>query len=240
MRLEGKVALVTGASRGIGRASAIALAEEGAAVAVGFNSDKDSALETAGQCREARPVQIDVSDPESVAAGFDEIEKALGKVSVLVNNAGITRDKLLLRMTEKDWADVLEIDLGGVFRCTKRALPGMLAERWGRIITVGSAVGHAGNRGQSNYAAAKAGAIGFTKSVAREVASHGITANVVAPGLVDTDLTSTLSDQARSALIDRIPLGRSATPEEVAEAVRFCATSPYLTGQVISLDGGLT
>jgi 3-oxoacyl-[acyl-carrier protein] reductase len=240
MRLEGKVALVTGASRGIGRASAVSLAEEGAAVAVGFNTDKDAALETAGQCREGFPVQIDVSDPESVASAFDEIEKALGKVSVLVNNAGITRDKLLLRMTEQDWAEVLDIDLGGVFRCTKRALPGMLSDRWGRIVTVGSAVGQAGNRGQSNYAAAKAGAIGFTKSVAREVASHGITANVVAPGLVDTDLTSTLSDQARSALIERIPLGRSATPEEVAEAVRFCATSPYLTGQVISLDGGLT
>jgi 3-oxoacyl-[acyl-carrier protein] reductase len=240
MRLEGKVAFVTGASRGIGRASVLALAEEGAAVAIGFNRDKDGALETAAQCAQALAVQIDVANPESVAAAFDEVEKSLGKVSVLVNNAGLTRDRLLIRMTEEDWREVIEVDLAGVFRCSKRALPAMLQDHWGRIITIGSAVGLVGNRGQSNYAAAKAGVIGFTKSVAREVATHGVTANVVAPGYVETELTSTLSEQATAALMDRIPLGRPATPEEVAEAVRFCAISPYLTGQVISIDGGLT
>jgi 3-oxoacyl-[acyl-carrier protein] reductase len=208
-------------------------------VAVGFKEDKDGALETAGACGDAQVVRIDVTQPESVNEAVDEIEGNLGRIGILVNNAGISRDRLLIRMSEQDWGEVLETDLSGVFRVTKRVLPGMLKEGWGRIVTIGSVVGSVGNPGQSNYAAAKAGVVGFTKSLAREIASHGITVNVVAPGLVDTDMTSGLSAKARQALIDRIPIERAATPEEVAEAVRFCARSSYLTGQVISLDGGI-
>lgn len=237
--LEDKIALITGASRGIGRASAFALHQEGARVVVGFRNDKDGALETASAAGDAKIVQIDVTDPEGVSAAFDEIESSLGSVDILVNNAGTTQDKLLLRMKEEDWNEVIETDLTGVFRCTKRALPGMLKKGWGRVISVGSVVGSAGNPGQTNYAAAKAGVVGFTKSLAKEVAKHGITANVVAPGFVDTVLTSRLSEPAKAALIDRVPLGRPATAEEVAEAVRFCARASYLTGQVIAIDGGL-
>lgn len=240
MTLDGRVALVTGASRGIGRASAIALAEEGARVAIGYRQDKDGALQVAESCKDAVVVHIDVTDPESVAACFDEVEHSVGDVEILVNNAGITKDRLLIRMSEKDWTDVLETNLTGSFRVTKRAIPSMLKARWGRIITIGSVVGSQGNPAQTNYAAAKAGLIGFTKSLAREVASHGITANVVAPGYVETELTAVLSQAQRTALIERIPLKRQASAEEVAEAVRFCARSSYLTGQVISIDGGLS
>lgn len=239
--LSGRVALVTGAGRGIGRASALALAEEGAIVAAGFRSDKDGALETLELCGgNGIAVAIDVCDPEAVAAAFDEVEKSLGQVSVLINNAGVTQDRLLLRMTEKDWSEVIETDLTGVFRCTKRALPGMLRAKWGRVISIGSVVGSAGNPGQTNYAAAKAGVAGFTKALSREVAGHGITANVVAPGYVETALTEDLSDDAKGALVDRIAMKRPAAPEEIAEAVRFCARCSYLTGQVVSVDGGLT
>lgn len=237
--LEDRIAFVTGASRGIGRASAIALSNEGARVVVGFRSDKDGALETAAAAGGAKVVQIDVTDPEGVSAAFDEIESSLGLIEILVNNAGTTQDKLLLRMKEEDWNEVIETDLTGVFRCTKRALPGMLKKGWGRVISIGSVVGSAGNPGQTNYAAAKAGVVGFTKSLAREVAKHGITANVVAPGFVETALTAELSEDAKQALIERVPLGRAATAEEVAEAVRFCARASYLTGQVINIDGGL-
>lgn len=235
-----KVALVTGASGAIGSACAAALAEDGARVAIGFFSDKEGALETASNCPGSLVVQIDTRDAEAVSSAFDEVEHALGPVEILVNNAGITRDRLLLRMSEDDWHEVIETNLSGAFRCTKRALPKMLKARWGRVVNIGSVVGSAGNPGQANYAASKAGLIGFTKSLAREVAKHGITVNVVAPGLVDSDLTSVLPDAARSALLDRIPIGRAGEAGEVAEAVRFCARSGYLTGQVIHIDGGLT
>jgi 3-oxoacyl-[acyl-carrier protein] reductase len=234
------VALVTGASGAIGSACAAALAEDGARVAIGFFSNKEGALETASNCAGSHVVQIDTRDAEAVSAAFDEVEHALGPVEILVNNAGITRDRLLLRMSEDDWHEVIETNLSGAFRCTKRALPKMLKSGWGRVVNVGSVVGSAGNPGQANYAASKAGLIGFTKSLAREVARHGITVNVVAPGLVDSDLTSVLPDSARSALLERIPMGRPAGADEVAEAVRFCARSGYLTGQVIHIDGGLT
>lgn len=237
--VEGKVAFVTGSSRGIGRASALALAQEGARIAVGFRQDKDGALDTAAACGDAKIVQIDVTSPEGVSSAFDEIESSFGAVEILVNNAGTTRDKLLLRMKEEDWQEVIDTDLTGVFRCTRRALPGMLEKGWGRVISIGSVVGSLGNPGQTNYAAAKAGVVGFSKALAREVARHGITVNVVAPGFVDTVLTRDLSEAARQALLDRISLGRPAAPEEVAEAVRFCARASYLTGQVISIDGGL-
>jgi 3-oxoacyl-[acyl-carrier protein] reductase len=251
--LAGRVAFVTGASRGIGRACAVALAAEGARVAVGYQQDKDGALETLAACFDRTParrgepgeaggstVQVDVRDTERVQAAFDEIERELGSVEVLVNNAGATRDRLLMRMSEQDWEDVIETNLSGVFRCTKRAIPGMLRNRWGRVVSIGSVVGALGNPGQANYAAAKAGLVGFTRALAREVASKGITANVVVPGLVETDMTAGLREAAREALLGRIPMGRPGTPDEVAEAVCFCARASYVTGQTIVVDGGLS
>jgi 3-oxoacyl-[acyl-carrier protein] reductase len=238
MTLQGKTALVTGASRGIGAAIAKALAADGAKVAVGYRNDKDSALEVASEI-EGKAILIDVSDSEGVAAAFDEVEQTMGTVDILVNNAGITRDRLLLRMREADWEDVLQTDLTGVFRCTKRALPNMLTSDWGRIVTIGSVVGEIGNPGQTNYAAAKAGVVGFTKALSREVASHGITVNVVAPGFVETALTSGLSEGAKEQLINRTSMKREGEPHEVAQAVRFCVTASYLTGQVINIDGGI-
>jgi 3-oxoacyl-[acyl-carrier protein] reductase len=243
--LEGRVALVTGASRGIGRACAVALASEGARVAVGFREDKEGALETVGQLPAGAgaggiAVRIDVRDPERVAAAFDEVERELGPVEVLVNNAGATRDRLLMRLGEDDWTDIIETNLSGVFRCTKRALPGMLRNRWGRIVSIGSVVGTLGNPGQTNYAAAKAGLVGFTRALAREVAAKGITANVVSPGLVETEMTKGIKEAAREAMLDRIPMGRPGTPEDVAEAVCFCARASYVTGQTIVVDGGLS
>ena len=238
--LAGKVAFVTGASRGIGRACAQALADEGLRVAVGYREDKDGASATADACPGAITVRIDVTDAESVAAAFDEVESALGPVEVLVNNAGLRRDGLLLRMKESDWDAVLDANAGGVFRCTKRALPGMLKARWGRIVSIGSVAGTTGNAGQANYAASKAAIVGFTKSLAREVARKGVTANVVAPGLVDTVLTQDLSDVQREKLMAQIPMGRTGTPEEVAEAVRFCVRASYVTGATLAVDGGLS
>jgi 3-oxoacyl-[acyl-carrier protein] reductase len=235
-----KVALVTGASGTIGRAFCEVLNDEGFAVGVGFLSDKEGALETAARCSNSLVVEIDVTNTEAVSAAFDEIEKALGPVQILVNNAGITRDRLLMRMSEPDWQDVIDVNLTGAFRCTKRALLQMLRAGWGRIVSVGSVVGSAGNPGQANYAASKAGLIGFTKAVAREVARHGITANVISPGLVDTKLTSVLGESGRDSLLQRIPLQRPADAGEIAEALRLCLRSGYLTGQVISIDGGLS
>lgn len=239
----GRIALVTGASRGIGRACALALAAEGVRVAVGFREDKDGAnatLSGVNGVSSGIAVQIDVRDPERVQAAFDEVEQQLGTVEILVNNAGATRDKLLMRMSEADWTDIIETDLSGVFRCTKRALPGMLRNRWGRVVSIGSVAGELGNAGQTNYAAAKAGVGGFTRALAREVASKGITANVVAPGLIDTDMTAALKDASREYLLGRVPMGRPGTPEEVAEAVLFCARASYVTGQTIVVDGGLS
>jgi len=239
LELDGRVAFITGAGAGIGKACAQVLCDEGARVAVGFVQDKEQALETAALCEGAIAVQIDVTDESQVSAAFDEIEAAMGPVEILVNNAGITRDRLMLRMSQDEWDQVLNVNLSGAFRCTKRALPGMLKGGWGRVINIGSVVGTTGNAGQTNYAAAKAGLVGFTKSLAREVARKGITANVVAPGLVDTAMTAVLSDAARKALLDRVPAGRPGTTEEIAEAVRFCSRASYVTGQVIGVNGGL-
>lgn len=239
MSIEGRVALVTGASRGIGRACAVALAEQGAKVAVGYRQDKEGALETAGRCPGSRVVAIDVRSADAVDLAFGEIEEALGPAEILVNNAGVTDDHLLIRMSDEMWDEVIDTNLNGVYRCTKRAMRSMLRSKWGRIVVIGSLVGLEGNAGQSNYAAAKAGVVGFTKSIAREVAGHGITANVVAPGLIDTALTADLTDAQRSRLIERVPVGRAGTPEEVARAVIFCVDAAYMTGQTIVLDGGL-
>lgn len=240
MTLSGKVALVTGAGGGIGRASAVALSDEGARVAVGYRGNEQGAKDTAGRCGEALPVQIDVSSTESVAEAFRQIEHELGTVEILVNNAGITKDGLLMRMSEQNWDEVLDVTLKGAYRCTKRALPGMLKSRWGRVISIGSVVGTTGNPGQANYAAAKAGLVGFSKALALEVASKGITVNVIAPGLIETDFITRLKDAQREALAQRIPMARAGTPDDVGEVVRFCARASYLTGQVIGIDGGIT
>ncbi len=239
MSLEGRVALVTGAGSGIGRASAVCLAAEGTRVAVGYRGNKDGARETVALCEGSMEFNIDVSSTESVAGAFEEIEQAMGPVEILVNNAGITKDGLLMRMSETAWDEVIDVTLKGAFRCTKRALPGMLKGRWGRVISIGSVVGTTGNPGQANYAAAKAGLVGFSKALAMEVAAKGITVNVVAPGLVETDFVDRLPQAARNALMSRIPMGRSASAEEAAEAVRFCARASYLTGQVIGINGGI-
>jgi 3-oxoacyl-[acyl-carrier protein] reductase len=237
--IAGRVAFVTGASRGIGRACAEALAREGLRVAIGYHEDKDSATATSEACPGSIVVRIDVTSAESVAEAFDEIERSLGAVEVLVNNAGLRRDGLLMRMKDQDWDDVIAGNLTGVFRCTRRALPGMLRGRFGRVVNVGSVAGTVGNAGQANYAAAKAGVVGFTKSIAREVARHGVTANVVVPGLVDTAMTVDMPAPQREKLIERIPMGRTGSPEEVAEAVLFCVRASYVSGATIAVDGGL-
>ncbi|MGQ0679024.1 MAG: 3-oxoacyl-ACP reductase FabG [Actinomycetota bacterium] len=239
MTLSGKVALVTGAGGGIGRASALALSQEGALVAVGYRGNEAGAKETVELCPGGFAVHIDVSDSSSVAGAFEQIEGTLGPVEVLVNNAGITRDGLLMRMSEQNWDDVLNTTLKGAFRCTKRALPGMLKARFGRIVSIGSIVGTTGNPGQANYAAAKAALVGFSKSLALEVAAKGITVNVIAPGLIDTEFIAKLTPAQYDALASRVPMGRPGTPDEVGEAVRFCVRASYLTGQVLGVNGGL-
>jgi len=238
--LKDRVGFVTGASRGIGRATVVALVEEGVRMAIGYREDKEGAIAASALWPGSVVVRIDVTNAESVAGAFDEIEKTLGSVEVLVNNAGLRRDSLLMRMKDRDWDDVIAANLTGAFRCTKRALPGMLRGRWGRIVSIGSVAGSVGNPGQANYSAAKAGLVGFTKSVAREVAGHGVTANVVVPGLVDTAMTIGMAASQREKLVERIPMGRPGTPEEVAEAVRFCARASYMTGNTVTVDGGIT
>ncbi len=243
--LSGKVALVTGASRGIGRAIAMELARSGADVAVNFAGSREAAEEVAGRIREmgrkSVAIQADVSDSASVEAMFRAVEGQLGAVQILVNNAGITRDNLLLRMKEEEWDQVLATNLKSVFFCTKQAMRPMLKARWGRIINITSVSGVMGNAGQANYAAAKAGVIGLTKTTAREVASRGITVNAVAPGFIETDMTAALGEEVSGQLLNQIPLGRFGQVEEVARVVRFLATddSSYITGQVIHVDGGM-
>jgi 3-oxoacyl-[acyl-carrier protein] reductase len=244
--LDGKVALVTGAARGIGRAIAWELAAEGAHVAVNY---RESAAGADALCNEivselqseAIPIQADVSVAADVERLMTTVGERFGRVDILVNNAGITRDKLILRMTDDDWDTVMDTNLRGAFLCSRAVLRGMIRQRWGRIISISSVSGIAGNAGQANYAAAKAGLIGLTRTIAREVASRTITANVVAPGLITTEIWSGVSDEAKAGFLSAVPLARPGTPEEVAGVVAFLASerSAYITGQVIGVDGGM-
>ncbi|MEY2424431.1 MAG: 3-oxoacyl-[acyl-carrier protein] reductase [Actinomycetota bacterium] len=235
-----RVAFVTGAGGGIGRACAVALHAAGHRVAVGFGSDKEGATETASLCG-GIAVQLDVADAASVDDAFKQIESELEAVTLLVNNAGVTGDGLLLRMKDDDWQKVLRVNLDGAFHTIRRATPGMMKARFGRIVNMGSVVGLTGSAGQVNYAAAKAGLVGLTRSVARELASRNVTCNLVAPGPIATAMTDALTDDRRSAITDAVPLGRMGTTDEVAATVAFlCGEgAAYITGAVVPVDGGL-
>jgi 3-oxoacyl-[acyl-carrier protein] reductase len=243
--LTGKTALVTGGSRGIGRAICLELAARGANVALCYAGNEAAARETQEAIEalgvKAVSVKADVSRPEECEAAFQAAEETLGPVDILVNNAGITRDGLLLRMKEEDLDRVLEVNLKGTFHCMKLAARGMSRRRWGRIINMSSVVGLHGNAGQVNYAASKAGVIGMTKSLAKELGSRGVTVNAIAPGFIDTDMTAVLPQEVREKLLASIPLGRLGRPEDIARTAAFLAGpgGDYITGQVISVDGGM-
>jgi 3-oxoacyl-[acyl-carrier protein] reductase len=243
---DGRVAVVTGGTRGIGRTIALRLAAEGASVAVSYRSNDEAAEETAEAVR-AEGVKCEVFKGDVASAGdvralFKGVSDVFGRVDILVNNAGITRDNLMMRMKEDEFDDVLRTNLGGTYLCTRAALRPMLRSRWGRIVNVSSVVGLVGNAGQANYAASKAGIIGFTKSVAREVAQRGITANAVAPGYVETELTGSLPEGVKDQIRNQVPMGRFGEAVEVAEVVAFLAGegAGYVTGQTIAVDGGMT
>ena len=245
MHLTGKTAIVTGGSRGIGRAIALCLAEEGANVAVIYAGNTAAAEETqkaiAEKGGQAIAIQCDVANEDAVTAMMKQVKEQFGSIDILVNNAGITRDGLLMRMKTSDWQAVLDTNLTGTFFCTKAVTKIMMKQRSGAIVNLTSVVGLMGNAGQANYAAAKSGIIGFTKSVAKELASRGIRVNAVAPGCIDTDMTAVLSDAVKDEMLKTIPLGRVAQPEEVAKAVLFLVSdcASYITGQVLNVDGGM-
>jgi 3-oxoacyl-[acyl-carrier protein] reductase len=238
-----RVAMVTGSARGIGKAIALKLAEAGAAVVV---NDVDDAVEGVAEeiramGRQSLAVSADVSSSSDVARLVETAKSTFEKIDILVNNAGITRDRLLLRMSDEDWDKVLSINLKGAFLCTRAVLRDMVRRRWGRIVSIASIIGMMGNPGQANYAAAKAGLIGFTRTIAKEVASHGITANAIAPGFIDTEMTRQLKEDWREEVRSRIPLNYFGSPGDVAEAVAFLASEEarYITGQVLNVDGGM-
>lgn len=243
--LSDRVAFITGASRGIGRAIALTLSKAGTDIAgIDLNlNELTSAMKMieGATGRKAIAVQADVAEPTSVEKGVEEAIAVLGRIDILVNNAGITRDNILLRMKDEEWDRVIKINLTGTFNCTKAVIKGMVKNRSGRIISIASVVGAMGNIGQANYAASKAGIIGFTKSIAREYANRGITANAIAPGFIETDMTKALSEEVRDALMKQIPMGRLGMPEDVAHVVEFLASdeAAYITGQVIHVNGGM-
>lgn len=243
--LKGKIALVTGAAKGIGRAIALALAAEGATVIVNYNGSKEKAEQTVEEIHalgaEGCAYQCNVADTEAALSMIKEVTARYGRLDILVNNAGITRDNLIMKMSETDFDTVISANLKGCFNTIKAVSRQMLKQRAGRIINITSVSGILGNAGQANYAASKAGIIGLTKTMARELASRGITVNAVAPGFVDTDMTQVLSDSVKEAATAQIPLGRFGKPEDIANMVAYLASekAAYITGQIISVDGGM-
>jgi 3-oxoacyl-[acyl-carrier protein] reductase len=242
-----RVALVTGASRGIGRAIAFSLCHAGFDVvfaARGIEQNEELAAEI-GRCEscggQSMRVNLDVTSPDSIKDAFSRVLKEKTRIDVLVNNAGITRDGLAVRMKAADWDGVLDLNLGGSFRCIQQVLPGMMRNRWGRIINITSVVGQAGSAGQANYAASKAGMIGLTKSLAQELGSRGVTVNAVSPGYIDTDMTKGLPEELKAKILAQVPLGRMGQPEDIAHAVKFLAgdEAGYITGQVLAVNGGM-
>ena len=245
MLLDGKVALVTGASRGIGRAVALKLAAEGAKVAINYAGSQGKAEEVKAEIEklgsEAILVQANVADKDAVEDMVNQTVEAFGTIDILVNNAGITRDGLLARMKDEDFEAVVDTNLKGVFYCTKAVAKLMMKKRSGRIVNMASVVGLTGNAGQTNYAASKAGVIGFSKSAAKELASRGITVNMVAPGFIATDMTDAMNEKAKEAVLGTIPMKREGSPSDVANAVLFLVSenASYITGQIVNVDGGM-
>ncbi|BDZ75372.1 beta-ketoacyl-ACP reductase [Methylophaga marina] len=244
MSLDGKIALVTGATRGIGKAIAISLGEQGATV-IGTATSENGAVTISDFLKEAniqgRGIVLNVTDADAIDNVVSTIESEFGAPEILVNNAGITRDNLLMRMKDDEWDDIINTNLTPIYKLSKRCLRAMTKARWGRIITITSVVGAMGNAGQTNYAAAKAGVIGFSKSLAREVGARGITVNTVAPGFIDTDMTSSLPEAHKTALLEQVPLKRLGLPEEIAAAVSYLASTHagYVTGETLHVNGGM-
>lgn len=245
MKLQGQTALVTGGSRGIGRAICLKLAEEGADIIINYRSDGEKAAEVARQCQEAGVdvccIQADIADPADCDRMFDQVRKWKGRLDILVNNAGITRDGLILRMKEENFESVIDVNLKGTFFCMQRAAKIMVRQRYGRIISLSSVVGLRGNPGQVNYAAGKAGIIGMTKTLAKELGGRGITVNAIAPGMIMTEMMGEVSEEKQKEFLTEIPVKRAGKPEDVANAAAFFADpdSSYITGQVLCVDGGM-
>ncbi|KFD18417.1 MULTISPECIES: 3-oxoacyl-ACP reductase FabG [Tatumella] len=241
MNFDGKIALVTGASRGIGKAIAEKLAAQGATVIGTATSDKGAEAISAYLGANGKGMTLNVTDVDSVESVLKNIRAEFGEIDILVNNAGVTRDNLLMRMKDDEWQDILDTNLTSVFRLSKAVLRAMMKKRSGRIITIGSVVGTMGNAGQANYAAAKAGLIGFSKSLAREVASRGITVNVVAPGFIETDMTRALNEEQRAGILAEVPAGCLGSPADIANAVAFLSSDEagYITGETLHVNGGM-
>ena len=246
MNLENKVALVTGGGRGIGREICLTLAAQGAAVAINYSGSEAAALEVRQIIEEnggrAATFRTNVADYAQVETMLAEVEKTFGTPDILINNAGITRDNLILRMSAEDFAEVLSVNVQGTFNCTKAVIRGMMKKRSGRIVNIASIIGIIGNAGQANYAASKAGIIALTKSTAREIATRGITVNAIAPGFIETDMTAALTDEVRDTMLAQIPQKRLGAPSDIAHTVAFLCSdaAAYITGQVLAVDGGMT